>query len=434
MGSTHTSRTERPLRAALAAAGGSLRLLVSRWAAFAPLATLLTLALAPGAASAQDLDDLAGDPIEFHGFVSQGYVKSTGNDYLAKSKGDGSLELSEIGFNFTKGLTDQMRVGAQVFAQDMGPNGNFAPRFDWFYLDYRHRDWLGARFGRIKMPFGLYNEVNDVDVARQPILLPQSIYQVDHRQFLFAQTGGELYGDIPLHGIGSLEYRLYGGTITLDVAGNPPAPGITVSNPQFQYVYGGRAMWETPIDGLRAGVSAQTLRLDATYGLAPELFTVFQTLALLPPDLTNPFPVKFRVTRWLGSLAYSANDWDISAEYSRWVGGFESGAPILFPTHVVNERYYAMASYRVASWFTPGIYYSVMYPNILRRRHQENYQHDLALTFRYDLTDNWLFKLEGHFMRGTAALENRALNDGVEPKDLDSSTWGVLLLKTTAYF
>jgi hypothetical protein len=45
-----------------------------------------------------------------------------------------------------------------------------------------------------------------------------------------------------------------------------------------------------------------------------------------------------------------------------------------------------------------------------------------------------LFKIEGHFMRGTAALENRALNDGVEPKDLNSSTWGVLLLKTTAYF
>lgn len=412
-----------------------MRLVGSRWARVGVLLSALLVSLfGVRDAHAQGLDDLAGDPIEFHGFVSQGYVKSTGNDYLAKSKGDGSLELSEIGFNFTKGVTDQLRVGAQVFAQDMGPTGNFAPRFDWFYLDYRYRDWLGARFGRIKMPFGLYNEVNDVDVARQPILLPQSIYQVDHRQFLFAQTGGELYGEIPLHGIGSLEYRLYGGTITLDVGGNPPAPGITVIDPKFQYVYGGRAMWETPIDGLRAGLSVQTLRLDAKYGIVPDLFTVFQALAFVPPDLTNPFPVKFRVTRWLGSVAYSANDWDISAEYSRWVGGFESGAPILFPGHVVNERYYAMASYRVASWFTPGIYYSVMYPNIRRRRHQENYQHDLALTFRYDITDNWLFKVEGHYMRGTAALENRALNDGVEPPDLDASTWGVLLLKTTAYF
>lgn len=397
-----------------------------RWAFF-----VVCSASAPALAQFQHLADA---PAEFHGFVSQGYVKSTGNDYLAKSKGDGSLELSEIGLNFTKTLSDEFRVGAQVFAQDMGPVGNFAPRFDWFYLDYRYRDWLGVRAGRIKIPFGLYNEVNDVDVARQPILLPQSIYQVDHRQSLFAQTGGELYGNVPLDGIGSLEYRLYGGTITLDVPGNPQAPGITVTDAQYQYVYGGRALWETPLDGLRAGVSLQTLRLDAVYGVDPALFAVLQAFTLAPPDLTNPFPVKFRVTRWLGSLAYAANDWDFAAEYSRWVGGFESGAPRLLPEHVVNERYYVMASYRVNSWFTPGIYYSALYPNIKLRRRQQNYQHDLAVSLRYDLTNNWLFKVEGHIMRGTAALENRALNDGVEPKDLTSSTWGVLLLKTTAYF
>lgn len=403
------------------------RLAIIRWVVFVALSGSAN-------AAAQDFQQLLDAPPEFHGFVSQGYVKSTGNDYLVKSKGDGSVEFSEIGLNFTKTISDEFRVGAQVFAQDIGPVGNFAPRFDWFYLDYRYRDWLGVRFGRLKIPFGLYNEVNDVDVARQPILLPQSIYQVDHRQFLFAQTGGEVYGNVPLNGIGSLEYRLYGGTITLDVPGNPPAPGITVSDARFPYVYGGRAMWETPLDGLKAGLSVQTLRLDATYGVDPALFAVFQALAFVPPELTNPFPVQFRVTRWLGSLAYAAKDWDVAAEYSRWVGGFESDAPLLFPTHVVNERYYVMASYRVSSWFTPGVYYSAIYPNIRRRRHQENYQHDVAVSLRYDLTSNWLFKIEGHFMRGTAALENRALNDGVEPKDLNSSTWGVLLLKTTAYF
>ena len=43
-----------------------------------------------------------------------------------------------------------------------------------------------------------WSQGNDIDVARVPILLPQSIYQVDHREYIYAQTGGELYGDVPL--------------------------------------------------------------------------------------------------------------------------------------------------------------------------------------------------------------------------------------------
>ena len=58
---------------------------------------------------------------------------------------------------------------------------------------------------------------------------------------------------------------------------------------------------------------------------------------------------------------------------------------------------------------------------------------DVAATLRFDLNAHWLLKLEGHVMRGTAALDNRALNGGAERKDLEA-TWGVFLLKTTAYF
>ena len=31
---------------------------------------------------------------------------------------------------------------------------------------YGFADWLGMRAGRVKIPFGLYNEVNDVDSGR----------------------------------------------------------------------------------------------------------------------------------------------------------------------------------------------------------------------------------------------------------------------------
>src|SRR4051794_11709458 len=74
-------------------------------------------------------------PVEVHGFVSQGFIESTANNYLANSK-DGSFQFSEVGINFTKTLTDRMRMGIQLFTHDLGPLGNYRTRFDWFYLDY----------------------------------------------------------------------------------------------------------------------------------------------------------------------------------------------------------------------------------------------------------------------------------------------------------
>jgi hypothetical protein len=98
----------------------------------------------------------------------------------------------------------------------------------------------------------------------------------------------------------------------------------------------------------------------------------------------------------------------------------------------VSERWYAMGSYRVSSWFTPGVYYSVLYPNVDNHKGRDMYQHDVAATLRYDINQNWLVKVEGHVMHGTAGL-NSALNGGAPLKTL-TKDWGVFLLKTTAYF
>src|SRR5688572_7142863 len=256
-------------------------------------------------AAAQEAGLLAPLAVETHGFVSQGFILSTKNEYLAKSK-HGSVEFSEVGINFSRSLTDTLRVGLQLFAHDLGPIGNYRPEFDWYSLDYRPWDFFGVRIGRNKIPFGLFNELNDVDVARVPILLPQSIYQVDHREFLFAETGAELYGDVRLGAAGALEYRAYGGTLS-GPPPLPPPPGIAVSDVGIPYVYGGRALWSTPLEGLLAGVSGQALRLDAKYDFDPTLRAVLEGAGLLPPGLTYPTPVKFRVRRWVASLQYAAH-------------------------------------------------------------------------------------------------------------------------------
>ena len=78
--------------------------------------------------------------LEIHGFASQGFIISSGSNYLADSRRRGSFEMSEAGLNITSEPVDQLRIGMQLFARDLGPIGDYRVRLDWFYVDYRVRE------------------------------------------------------------------------------------------------------------------------------------------------------------------------------------------------------------------------------------------------------------------------------------------------------
>jgi hypothetical protein len=99
---------------------------------------------------------------------------------------------------------------------------------------------------------------------------------------------------------------------------------------------------------------------------------------------------------------------------------------------MASERFYGLASYRFRKWFQTGVYYSALYPNVDRRAGRENMQHDFAATLRFDINAQWLWKVEGHYMHGTAALSSTLNND--KPMSQLKQDWAVLLVKTTAYF
>jgi hypothetical protein len=382
------------------------------------LAAALLLMARPALADADEENTIAG--IEVHGFVSQGFIDTLRNDYLVTNSTKGTFDLTEAAINFTKTVSDRLRLGVQLFGGGFVPTGAYNAKLDWFYLDYRWKDWLGIRAGRVKLPFGLYNEINDVDQARLPVLLPQSTYPVANRNFLLAQTGFEVYGYLQFAAAGALEYRLYGGTIVFDVANTPGLPYVP-RDVSFDYLAGGRLMYELPVEGLRLGGSAQFLQISA------------DTQGLTGPQYTGHLEIPGVL--WMGSVEYAAHDWLVAAEYGRWHTKRNSTltAPGLGPLPwTANERYYVMVAYRFIPWLQAGSYYAGYFPNTDHREGRENQQHDLAGTLRFDITSNWLVKLEGHFMKGTAGL-SPALNDNKPTWSL-SSRWAVFLLKTTAYF
>jgi len=356
---------------------------------------------------------------------------STENNYLARSE-DGSVEFTEVALNVTQALGDRLRLGVQLFARKLGPSGDFTAAFDWYYLDYRVDDWLGIRAGRIKIPFGLYNESNDVDAARVPVLLPQSIYPDHHRDLLLALTGGELYGNLVLGGVGQLEYRAYGGTFHLE-GGAPSNPNIESTRTEVKYLAGARLMWLPPLDGLQLGGSFQALRYDAESTFDPAFTQVLIMADLAPADFGGVLTLEFPIQLWVASAEYTIGNLLLAAEYGRWWADLKSSHPTIIPSSgPTNERFYVMTSYRFAPWFSSGIYYSGYYEDVEQRDDYAKYQHDVAATVRFDLTDYWLLKLEGHLMIGTAALQPE-LNDGKELDTLERE-WGFFLAKTTAYF
>jgi hypothetical protein len=371
-------------------------------------------------------------PPDVHAFVSQGFMLSSKNNYLTRSR-RGSFEFTEVGLNLTKSISDDLSVGMQLFMRDLGPIGNYKPQFDWFYLDYHFRDWLGLRAGRTKLPFGLYNDQSDIDSARVPVLLPQSVYPTTQRDFLLAQTGFELYGYEPLPLIGALDYRVYGGTIFIDQT-TLAAPGETVSDLDVPYVVGGRLLWRAPapLDGLTLGGSIQALRFDLTVSLSDEIVSAFKQVGRLPPDAGNSFKYSIPAVLSVGSLEYSAHDFLLAAEYSRWHESYRTRPEIIPDGHLTSTRWYVMGSYRVAPWFSPGAYYSLFDSGVPGPKTRDKYQQDFAVTTRYDLTSNWLLKLEGHYMRGTAAL-SPGLNSNLPLGEL-ARDWTVFMAKTTAFF
>jgi hypothetical protein len=380
------------------------------------LVVALLVAVPCGAVQLGDPDELVS--LEVHGFASQGLIFTTNhNEYLAANSTTVSFEFTEIGLNFTKQLTDTLRVGLQLFSRELGPLGNYTIKADWFSLDWHPRDWFGLRAGRVKIPFGLYNDTIDIDSARVPVLLPQSLYPEENRDTLLAATGLELYGRY-----GPLEYRLYGGTVFIDAA-NDRLSRLTIDTLAISepYLFGGRLMYETPIDGLRLGISLQTGTIDSTV----------QNYATTPlQSVTKQFTYQF-----VSSLEYAQHDLLVAVEYGRWFTSTSSTNPSVVPVipGTSTDRGYAMISYRFNSWFAPALYYSVLhFIDSPLRSNWAAYQHDVAGTVRFDINTYWLVKLEGHFMSGTGALSS-ILNNGKDPSTL-APFWAAFFVKTTAHF
>ena len=246
---------------------------------------------------------------QVHGFLSQGYfLTSNHNNLFGESTDGGSLDFTEIGVNASWVPRPDVQLAIQGLSRRAGGAAEGEPELDFALLDYAAVETadrrLGIRGGRVRLPFGLYNDTRDVAFTRPSILLPQSIYFDRTRELAISGDGILFYGEergawgnFTLEFLGPFFQRIDTENSELSVFGLE-LPGDFDSRVSFM----GRLIYETPVRGLRFALTGA--RLLAKYN--PR----FDPSQDLGPGNDTFEPLIF-------SAQYEAEHWSLTGEYAR---------------------------------------------------------------------------------------------------------------------
>jgi hypothetical protein len=369
----------------------------------------MALALGSLSASAQSLEDLN---LQIHGYATQGFLYTTQNNIFTATSSNGSPAWTEAVLNVTTQPAPKLRVAAQARYLLLGNYGDGTTiTLDWASADYKFNDKFGVRFGKVKTPWGLFNEIQDIDPAYIWSLLPQGIYPLDNRQAYLTHYGGVVYGTLNLRTAGKLEYRGWGGE-----GYYPSGDGYFVNQAQAGYslpddihgpLLGAALHWRTPLAGLMIGAS--DLRDNAWS--AVQNFTntqgIFAGSYMLAANSQPNYFAKFEKNKVMAAV-----------EYQRSWGNEVNLFPTI-PSAAYSERnddrsIYAMATYKLTAKLTGGIY------NSQNSDHQAplgpgRYQKDWAISGRYDFNAFLYAKAEQHFIDGNGLNYDTQLNPNLQP-------------------
>jgi hypothetical protein len=343
---------------------------------------------------------------QVHGFLTQGYfLTSNHNNLFGESTDGGSLGFTEIGVNASWLPRPDVQLAIQGLSRRAGGASEGEPELDFALLDYAVIETpdlrLGVRAGRVRGPFGLYNDTRDVAFTRPSILLPQSIYFDRTRDLQISGDGVMFYGE----GRGSW------GNIALEFVG-PFFPRVDNENTELAFFFEdlpgdldprvsfiGRLIYETPLQGLRFAVTGARVADDYNPKFSPEEGD-------LGPGTDAIEPLIF-------SAQYEAEHWSLTGEYARRhvvQEGFSTDF-IDVDSDFVGESYYIQGIYRIDPHWEMMVRYDVFFANVDDRDGSEfeaatglpshlAFAKDWTFGVRYNITPSWMVRAEYHNVYG----------------------------------
>ena len=312
------------------------------------------------------LGAVAEDSIfSFNGFGNQDYRESSANSYEGADK-RGTWEHNLLGLTVSAKLNDKARAWAELLASNADGTA-----INWVFIDYEINSNLKAHAGRVKLPFGIYNE--DIDIkalhlaATDPVVYDAA---ADMTHDAYSGAG--------------LDWSNNAKNIVLEgFYGNFYTPGQASPNtaigPGFidRRLIGGRLVYNTPVEGLRVMLSGNQSQVEST--------AVTATLGQLGKE-----------NRVMYSVDYEAHGLDLKSEYSRHTVPALSGS-----SGLVLHGYYAQAGYNMEKW-TPYVRYDYVTTDESRKSDPNYYQKSVLIGVGYKLQDGLNLRAEEHFNRGYA--------------------------------
>ena len=317
--------------------------------------------------------------IAVHGFGNQDYRSSTANSYMgADSRGTWDNNL--LGLVIVDSITDKSKLWAQIQA-----NTTEQVRATWMFVDYQMSDDLRAHVGRIKFPFGIYNEYIGTKALQMSVVEPIA-YSAAADMTYDAYDGFGADYDLHLPGNNTVTVQLFGGNIYNPAAAQPAiAPccaaaaqnGLTVTPHNDRSIWGGKVSWQTPVDGLRFMFSANEAGLESTAAGEPA------TLGTM-----------FKEDRFISSIDYTGDRLDLKAELNRHnIQGIDGY------NEVDSQAWYVQAGYRIDNW-TPYVRYDAFIADKSMSSDPSYYQNTVVVGVNYKLSNSVNLRGEVHNNHG----------------------------------
>ncbi|RTE64957.1 hypothetical protein EH243_14890 [Amphritea opalescens] len=376
--------------------------------------------------------DHADHDFSVNGFITQGFFATDHNNVYGESSDHGSFDFHEIGLNTAYRFTPKLRGAVQVMSRQAGEVDNGEPKLDYALLDYRFTDSVeqavGVRVGRLKVPFGFYNETRDVAFTRPSIMLPQSLYFDQARDLELSIDGAILYGSLSapggwfdidlLYGSPQKDTNVEYAYLAMDAAGKfDDSEGLM-----------GRIVYNTNNGGVRVGATVSEYRLS--YKPAGGSF----------PYEFNKGDLKLNVA--MLSAQYNTEHWSLTGEYMvhdiDWteLGGIYAARP-----KTPLTSYYLQLQYRLNYNWDLLLRYDdlkldgddpqgVLNSQLFGRPAHNFYSKDITLGVGWRPNADWLFRAELHNVEGTGWA---AEQDNQDPAAL-RKYWNIFALQATYRF
>ena len=168
---------------------------------------VLVATLLPTGTFALDL----GRTLQLHGYGGWSFGSSDGNEYLGATD-DGEYDNLNFALNLGAEVGSHYSFHAQVEWMMVGEEEE--AEIDFVFAEYHHSDAFRFRIGKVKQPFGIYNEIFDVGTARPFLFLAQGIYG-PNGNVAEGYLGAGATGSLELGASWTLDYDVYTGELQL---------------------------------------------------------------------------------------------------------------------------------------------------------------------------------------------------------------------------